>query len=123
MTPFTRADLDRALSRLAMLRYWPADPATRAEIGLMLARMVPHREALDWLVDAMINRVGEWRGPVELRGVLCWRYRPADGIEQDATSAGFTPLDGEAQSALSLPPGGAVPREIAEAAERKRLTP
>lgn len=95
MAQFGKHDLEVALRKFGMLRFFPPDPATRTEIGILLAKIVPSREALDWLVDAMVNRVGEWKGPAELRAVLCWRYRPLDGIEADSQIAGFKPSDGE----------------------------
>ena len=95
---FDPNDVQLATRRLAVLRFWPADEIARAEIGRRLVRMVPSKAALDWLVDTMIDRVGEWRGIVELRGVLCARYRPADGIEAECIDTpGFTPADGEAR--------------------------
>lgn len=96
VSKFNRKDIESALTKLAMLRYWPADPATRGQIGLLLAKMVPSMEALDWLVDTLLNRVGEWPGPKELRGLLCWKFRPADGIDAVCALPGFTPMDGEA---------------------------
>ena len=99
----TAHDLAEALEELSILAYWPSAESARAAIGSLLARMVPHREALRWLVRAMVDRVGEWRGPTELRGVLCWRYRPADGISADSTFAGFTAGDGERLSIEQAP--------------------
>ena len=92
---FGKADLHAANARLKMLSFYPPDPEAQAAVMELLARMCPHREALDWLVSTMIDKVGTWKGPTELRGVLCWRYPPADGIEAICTIAGFTPADGE----------------------------
>lgn len=94
---FNSQDLERALVDMSMLRYFPSDASTRAAILHLLAKMVPHKAALEWLVDQLVNRVGEWKGPAELRGVLCWKYKPADGIEGTSTTGGFTPADGEQQ--------------------------
>jgi hypothetical protein len=67
----------------------------------ILARMVPHEEALDWLVGAMIDRVGEWKGTAQLRALLCTRWAPADGIEGPTCEiTGFTPSDNESQSLI-----------------------
>ncbi len=93
--PFTPQDLADAIEDMGMLRYFPSDPGARAAIARLLAKMVPHKAALRWLVDAMVNRVGEWQGPTELRGVLCWRYKPQDGIEAPCSAAGFNSLDAE----------------------------
>lgn len=94
---FSKHDLTIAVGRLSMCRFFPTDEATRAAIGVLLAKICPSKEALNWLVDQFVNQIGEWRGPVELRGVLCWRYKPADGIEASASISGYRPEDGEAQ--------------------------
>lgn len=95
MQKCSRSDIDSGLAKLSMLRYWPSDQATRAEIGILLAKMVPHREALRWLVDELVNKVGEWPGPAELRGLLCTRFKPADGNERDCSLPGYRPSDYE----------------------------
>lgn len=113
----TAHDLAEALEELSILAYWPSAESARAAIGSLLARMVPHREALRWLVRAMVDRVGEWKGPTELRGVLCWRYRPADGISADSTCAGFTAGDGERLSIEEAP----IVREALPSGESGRM--
>jgi hypothetical protein len=92
---FTAQDLDTAIADLSMCQFFPADEATRSSIQLLLVKMCPNREALTWLVDQFVNRIGEWRGAVELRAVLCWHYRPADGIEATSAIAGYSADDGE----------------------------
>jgi hypothetical protein len=92
---FTPQDLRRAIDRLKLCAYFPSDPGAQAAAMEMLASMCPHREALEWLVDVFVNRVGSWKGAKELRGVLCSRYKPADGIEAYSTISGFTPEDSE----------------------------
>lgn len=86
-----------AVGRLASLAMFPADPDARVGIMRLIKRMVTTKEQLDWLVLAMIDRVGTWHGPVEFRGVFCSRFKPADGIEANCLKcAGFTALDSEA---------------------------
>lgn len=80
MTRFGSEDVMDAVASLSLCRYFPADPASRAALATLLARMVPHREALTWLTDTQVNVIGEWRGAKELRGLLCSRYTPNDGI-------------------------------------------
>lgn len=124
MATFNRADLERSLDRLSILRFWPASDNSRAEIGRLLVRMVPSKEALDWLVDAMVNRVGEWHGPVELRGVLCAKFHPVDGVEAYCSlSRTFTAAEAEAQYLEGVqsqprtlaPSSAAIVKQIAEA--------
>lgn len=127
---FDKHYIELALDRLSMCRYFPSDSGARAAIGLLLARICPNREALDWLVGEFVDRVGEWRGPVELRAVLCWHYRPADGIEATSQIPGYRPEDGEAlnlERHAQLTGGGwteeAEPRrrELPMAPESRRL--
>ena len=96
--PFSELDLQRAVDDLSMLRFFPGDPTTQAAIGKLLVRICPHREALRWLVETFVNRIGEWKGPAELRAVLCTRYQPHDGVEAWSQIAGFTAADGEERS-------------------------
>jgi hypothetical protein len=95
---FTQKDVEKAADRLSMLEYFPANPRATGAIMELLAEMCPHKCALEWLTDTMVNRIGRWIGPAELRGLLCWKFRPADGIEGTCTQAGFTVGDGESQS-------------------------
>ena len=94
----TQQQIAAAVTRLTILSMFPNNPAAHSEVMRLLARMVPTVEALDWLIDTMIDRVGEWRGTVELRGILCTHYKPLDGIEAYSTIGGFTPSDSESQS-------------------------
>jgi len=95
MATFDESDLEQAVDELSMLEYFPQNPGAQAATQRLLAKMCPSREALLWLVSTMVNRVGKWHGPSELRGVLCWKYPPADGISGDCSIAGFRPSDGE----------------------------
>lgn len=88
----------KAVGRMTLLRYFPGDAAPAAELAKVLQRMVAEESHLEWLVDMMINHVGEWQGPKELRGLLCSRYKPADGIEEYTSIAGFSPADCEARN-------------------------
>lgn len=74
-----------AVAELSMLRYFPSDVAARVGITSLLARMVDSPERLRWLVRTMVDEVGTWEGPKELRAVYCSRFRPADGVEADCT--------------------------------------
>src|ERR1035438_3778989 len=47
----------------------------------------------------MVDKIGEWHGPMELRGVFCTRFKPCDGVEVSCvSSSGFTPSDQEMRS-------------------------
>lgn len=119
-----------AAARLTALAMYPTNPAAHAEIMRLLQRMVPHAQALDWLVTTMIDRVGEWKGTAELRGLLCTRFKPADGVEAYCSLAGFTPADSESQTLLehedrerieTSEHRAPLEREITELAKQKRV--
>lgn len=92
---FTQGDLNSAITRMKLLKFFPGDPGARGALMELLATLCPHREALLWLTDTLINRVGEWPGPTELRGLLCTHYRPADGVEAYCGLPGWTARDME----------------------------
>lgn len=87
-----------------LLRYFPAEGADEIMEyldSLLAAEPKLAAEQLAWLNDAMVNRVGEWCGAKELRGVFSWRYVPRDGVLSDCSTTGpaamFSPLAGEAR--------------------------
>lgn len=100
----TQEQIISATATLSILQFYPSDPAAREQIMVLLTRLATTKERLDWLVETMINRVGVWRGPVELRGVYCSRFKPADGVSGDcAETPGFTPNEIEAENTRGLP--------------------
>jgi len=117
---FNKHDLDRAVTDLAMCKFFPSDPAVHTSIELLLAKMVPDKEALTWLIAEMVNKIGEWKGPKELRGLLCTHYPPADGVEAFCSIPGYRPEDSEAKALeehAQLKAGGTLP----EALEDRKL--
>lgn len=89
-----------AVKQFGMLRYFPSDSGAREAVMEFLERMVGASDGLWWLVRTMIDEVGEWQGPMELRGVYCTRYRPADGIEAWCSKGKFSAEQLEARAAL-----------------------
>jgi hypothetical protein len=88
----TKDQITNAVAALGALSFFPSDAPARAAIMQLIERMVYTKEQLDWLVTTMIDRVGEWKNPKEMRGVFCSRFKPADGIETDCVATvGFTP--------------------------------
>lgn len=100
----TNSEIKIAVAKLSVLRFFPAESVARAAVMDLLSRMVEKKEHLDWLVVIMIDQVGEWHGPKELRGVLCTRYKPMDGIDVYCSIPGFTAADSEAKSAQKYAP-------------------
>jgi hypothetical protein len=88
----TKDQITSAVAALGAMSFFPSDAPARKAIMQLIARMVGTKEQLDWLVLTMIDKVGEWKNPKELRGVYCSRFRPADGVEADcAATIEFTP--------------------------------
>ncbi len=107
----TDEDFAMALVDLSQLRFFPTDPLAPEGILRLLRQLVGTRDQLAWLIGALVNRVGEWPGPAQVRGLFCTRFRPADGIEADCSLPGYTADDCEAQSVAAgpekqLPPAG-----------------
>jgi hypothetical protein len=92
---FTKVDLTATNAKLKMLLNYPPDPEAQAAVMELLVRMVPHKAALSWLVNTLIDHIGRWPGPAEVRGLLCWKFTPADGVEGQCTLPGFSLEDGE----------------------------
>jgi hypothetical protein len=128
---FNQRDLERAADALAMLRYWT--PELRAPVMHLLATMCPHREALEWLVAELVNHVGYWPGPADVRGLLCNRYDPADRIEAWCSIPGYRAEDHEARHVAEHEQRKAQERadgwvaegveELLKLPERKKLPP
>ena len=98
----TKYEMKSAMLQLSMLKFFPQAEAQQA-IAMYLAQICGNGDRLSWLVSQLVNHVGEWPGPAEVRGLLCSRFKPADGIEADCTLAGFSPSDGEIASASKAP--------------------
>ena len=98
---FDETDLSRANRTLQVIPFYPADEVAQASIAEFLARICPHRTALLWLVDTLVERMPAWTGLPDVRGLLCCRYRPADGVEGTCCVAGFTPRDGESRQIMA----------------------
>lgn len=86
-----------AISELSCLRYFPADAGTRTAIAKLIDRMTRSATEVRWLTRAMVDQVGEWQGPKELRGILCQRFAPADGVEAESTHPKFSAEANEAR--------------------------
>lgn len=117
MDKFTPADLQQAVEDLSMCDFFPREPGAQAAIMRLLAKIVPHRQALRWLVGEFTNKIGKWHGPAELRAVLCTRYQPQDGIEGWSQLSGYSASDAEERAInqhKQLKADGTIP-EIPEA--------
>lgn len=90
----TKQDIFEAVETLEVLSFFPRDSvAAKRVIMQLIESMVDTVEGLDWLVSTMVNRVGKWEGPAELRGIFCAFHKPADGIYAESIIPGFTQTD------------------------------
>jgi len=97
----SKAQFVQAVGKLNALAMFPSDPNAQEAIMGILSKMVSTVAQLNWLIDAMLNQVGTWYGPKEMRGVFCTRFKPADRIEAEcAHTLGFTPGDCETENLL-----------------------
>ena len=136
----TAQQIEQVVADFGMLRFFPSGESERLAIMRLLRTMVGTSDELLWLRDAMVNHVGEWRGPAELRGVYCaygvmtgavlrpGGWKPADGRRADSSTPGYTQHDRnskytelESQQAAGFFQGEPVAGELASPAEMKRL--
>jgi hypothetical protein len=92
---FEESDLKQVADDLAMLTFYQSD--NRDAVIALLARICPHKRALYWLRDELIDHVGKWPGPADVRGLLCTRFDPADGVDQWCSLPGYRAEDAEAR--------------------------
>ena len=92
-----------AVDSLGTLPMFPAAPGAQREVMRALYRMVSTEEQLEWLITTVLDHSDQWRGAVELRGIFCTRFTPADGVEAIAKSTtGYTPADIESEHIEAL---------------------
>lgn len=112
-----------AVEKLGALRYFPPAEGAHRAVMELLYRMVETPDQLDWLVVTMIDRVGEWKGTAELRGVYCTRFKPLDGVEGVCgETPGFTATElemAQPRGPLALP--GGLGDGVKKLAEGKKL--
>lgn len=94
---FTQRDLEIAVDNLALCKesFWAAEAGGRASVMLLLAKLCNTKRELNWLVEEVVNKIGTWPGPKELRGIFCTKFDPADGIDAWCSLPGYRPSDGE----------------------------
>ncbi len=69
------------IAKLALMKFFPADPAARLALVGMVCGMASTDEQIEWLVRRAIVVFNEWPGPMELRALFCSRWKPRDGHE------------------------------------------
>ncbi len=100
------------ITRLSLLKFFPAEPELRLMIIEMVEAFAETDEQVEWLGRRMISGIyQEWPGIHELRACFCNRYRPKDGISV------FSTVYPE-----GLPPDPTAPKRI-ESAPQSRLGP
>jgi hypothetical protein len=136
----TAQQIEQVVADFGMLRFFPSGESERLAIMRLLRTMVGTSDELLWLRDAMMNHVGEWRGPAELRGVYCaygvmtgavlrpGGWKPADGIRAESSTPGYTQQDRnskyielESQQTAGFLPSESISGKFASGAEMKHL--
>jgi hypothetical protein len=88
-----------AIDRLQSVPMFPSVSGAQREVMRVLYRMVGTPAQLDWLVTTAVDHLDQWRGAVELRGIFCTKFAPADGVEAISKfTTGFTPADCETEN-------------------------
>ena len=126
MGNFNRSDLDRAITRMKLVKFFPTDAEAHGALKEFLVMICPHKEALEWLVSELVNHVGAWPGAADLRGLLCTMYKPADGIYVDCKIPGYRWQDfedraieqGQQYKSLEVGPQPALQQRIGEIAPK-----
>jgi hypothetical protein len=119
-----RKAIEAAVERLGVIPFFPSEGPARLEVMRVLEDMIgteivfrsTPQQRLDWLITAAINAMRQWGGIPGLRGLLCSRWKPADGIEAYSTLPGYS---GEDSESLALEEHRN--RKVIEAEERKPI--
>jgi hypothetical protein len=64
---------------------FPKGATARTLIVRYLQKFIESKEALDWLLEAAVEQISDWRdagGMAKLRGIYSQKYRPLDQVEE-----------------------------------------
>jgi hypothetical protein len=73
--------IERAFARLAGMKFFPGDKATRAGIAEQLTSICATDYQVDQLTGKFVVVYKAWEGVHELRACACSMFTPADGFE------------------------------------------
>jgi len=125
LTPETAS---AAVSKLALMAFFPGDPDIRAALVWALLEMVETEEQLDWLVRRALRLYGKWPGIAELRALYCSHWKPKDGLESMSTiypegipSERPRPVMRDAARGEPVSADAEVDRMVTQAAARKKM--
>ena len=127
--------MEEAAEKLSAIPFFPSSDGAVLEIMHQLKNMIgggivygsTPQERLDWLVTVAVNAMRTWGGIPELRGLLCTRWKPADGIEGYSSLPGYTEQNSrsltlaEHRNRKAIEAGKKLPK-LLEAAECDRLS-
>jgi hypothetical protein len=85
-------------SMATLIPFFPKDPILQRVIAVEISEYVGTQEQLDWLAKTARRHFRHWERDgalVQLRGLFCTRFEPADGIRETCTMSGFTAEDRE----------------------------
>lgn len=84
-----------------IIPFFPSNELSKLLLAQIIHKFVNTADELSWLVVTACNNMRDWDrsgGVVELRGIFCTKFSPADGIQTHSTSAGFSSEDCEARA-------------------------
>lgn len=88
----------------AVIPFFPKSTISKLLIAQVIEAFVSDNEQLDWLTLTACSHIRDWErsgGLVELRGLFCTRFMPADQIEASCTTSGFSPHELEMRGILA----------------------
>lgn len=94
MSSFTKQDAKDALGRFCTMKFPPPEIA-HASLVEEICKMFPSREALDWTVDRLVAMPIPWPGIGEVRGLLCMKFDPLDGLMASCSLPGYSAEENE----------------------------
>lgn len=90
-----------AIEALVPLKYFPSGVDDRRVVMHLLRGICRNERELSWLISTLVNSVGEWPGPAQLRSLLATEFDPQANLKQPipaCTIPGFTPDDMESRA-------------------------
>lgn len=92
--------LDAVEGMAGVIPYFTKQGVGQRIIAAAIEQFINTNEELEWLMLRACGHIADWEkagGLMELRGMFCTRFKPADGIVTGATSPGFSGPDLERQ--------------------------
>jgi hypothetical protein len=90
MTPITEQIAVEVVESFSILKFFPNTDKAHIEVADLVMKLCASAEQALWLRERVSSEWNEWKGPAELRGLFCRRFKPADGILAEEERSGLT---------------------------------